>query len=91
MTSVQKTDFCEVIRQEKEKPISQSLLCERKHALGSNPEGNERDYFVTLDQVIQAMRDDLNVVEGDIAENVEHFVLTPFDGRKMIKDPNRVD
>jgi hypothetical protein len=91
MTSIQKTDFCEVIRQEKEKSISQSLLCERKHALQSNPDGNERDYFVTLDQVIQAMRDDLNVVEGDIAENVEHFVLTPFDGRKMIKDPNRVD
>jgi hypothetical protein len=66
-------------------------LCERKHALQSNPEGNERDYFVNLDQVIQAIRDDLNVMEGDIAENVEHFVLTPFDVRKMIKDPNRVD
>ena len=66
-------------------------MCERKHALEVDPQGNERDYFVTLDEMIQAMRDDLDVVEGDIAENVEHFVLTPFDARGMIKDPNVVD
>lgn len=91
LTTIQKDDFCKIVRLEKEKPISESLLCERKHALEVDPQGNERCYFVTLDEMIQAMRDDLDVVEGDIAENVEHFVLTPFDARRMIKAPNVVD
>ncbi len=47
--------------------------------------------FVSLDQLVQAIRHDLSVVEGDVSETIERYVGIPFDRFRMVKDPNVVD
>lgn len=47
--------------------------------------------WVTPDAIIECMRHDLGVVEGKIIEDIEKFVLIPYDRYKMVKDPNVVD
>ena len=54
-------------------------------------ENNFEDYFVSLDNLVQLIRDDLSVVEGDIQEMLEHFVDMPIDKFEMIRMPNIVD
>jgi len=49
------------------------------------------EYFVSLDNVVQSIREDLSVVEGDIQEMLEHFVEMPIDKFKLMKNPNIVD
>jgi len=46
---------------------------------------------VSLDNIIQAMRIDLAVVEGDVRQEIEHFVRTPYDKHGLMSHPNRVD
>ena len=49
------------------------------------------EYFISLDNVVQSIREDLSVVEGDIQEMLEHFVEMPIDKFKLMKNPNIVD
>ncbi len=49
------------------------------------------EYFISLDNVVQSIREDLSVVEGDIQEMLEHFVEMPMDKFKLMKNPNIVD
>ena len=49
------------------------------------------EYFISLDNVVQSIREDLSVVEGDIQEMLEHFVEMPMDKFKLMKNPNVVD
>lgn len=49
------------------------------------------DAFVTLDHLVQAIRRDLSVVEGDVQATIESFVSIPYDRFRLIKDPNVVD
>ena len=49
------------------------------------------EYFISLDNVVQSIREDLSVVEGDIQEMLEHFVEMPMDKYGLMKDPNIVD
>ena len=49
------------------------------------------EYFVSLDNIIQLIREDLSVVEGDIEELIENFVQMPMDKFKLMKNPNIVD
>ncbi len=49
------------------------------------------EYFVSLDNVVQSIREDLSVVEGDIQEMLEHFVEMPMDKFGLMKNPNVVD
>jgi hypothetical protein len=49
------------------------------------------DTFLSLDQLVQAIRQDLSVVEGDVSETIERYVGIPFDRFRMVKDPNVVD
>ncbi len=57
------------------------------------PLGEEtfEDYFISLDNLVQLIREDLSVVEGDIQEMLEHFVEMPVDKFKLMRDPNIVD
>jgi len=50
-----------------------------------------KDYFVSLDNLVQLIREDLSVVEGDIQEMLEHFVEMPMDKFGLMKNPNIVD
>lgn len=54
-------------------------------------EGTFDEYFISLDNVVQSIREDLSVVEGDIQEMLEHFVEMPMDKFKLMKNPNIVD
>lgn len=47
--------------------------------------------FVSLDQLVQAIRHDLSVVDGNITETIESYVGIPFDRYRMVKNPNVVD
>lgn len=47
--------------------------------------------FISLDDLVQAIRNDLSVVEGDVSNVLEKFVNIQYDRFKMIKDPNNVD
>lgn len=59
--------------------------------LSTLSEQNFYEFFVTLDEVLQEMRKDLAVVEGDIREIVEHFVDMPFDKYGLVRNPNVVN
>ena len=48
-------------------------------------------YFVSVDDVVQAIREDLSVVSGDVENMLEGFVMLEYDKFNMIKDPNKVD
>ena len=48
-------------------------------------------YFVSLDDLVQGIREDLSVVEGDVSDRLESFVQFAYDQYKLIKDPNIVD
>lgn len=52
--------------------------------------GNIND-FVSLDELVQAIRTDLSVVDGDVSKVLEVFVDMKYDCYKMIKNPNNVD
>ncbi len=56
----------------------------------SNNMGSVSD-FVSLDNLVQAIRLDLSVVEGDVSQTIEQYVGIPFDRFRMVKDPNVVD
>lgn len=47
--------------------------------------------FTTLDDLVQAIRSDLSIVDGNVSKTLERFVSMPYDPYKMIKDPNYVD
>ena len=47
--------------------------------------------FVSLDDLVQAIRNDLSVVEGDVSNVLERFVNIQYDRFHMIKDPNTID
>jgi hypothetical protein len=47
-----------------------------------------KDYFVSLDEVVQAMRDDLSIVTENVHEVLQSFILVPFDHHKLIRTPN---
>ena len=54
-------------------------------------EGTFDEYFISLDNVVQSIREDLSVVEGDIQEMLEHFVEMQMDKFGLMKNPNVVD
>ncbi|MEN8124523.1 MAG: hypothetical protein ABFR32_05275 [Bacteroidota bacterium] len=54
-------------------------------------EDSFKEYFVSLDNLVQLIREDLSVVEGDIQEMLEHFVEMPIDKFGLMKNPNVVE
>lgn len=52
---------------------------------------NFEDYFVSLDTLVQLIREDLSVVEGNIEAMLEHFVELPMDKFELMRNPNQVD
>ena len=48
-------------------------------------------YFVSIDDVVQAMREDLSVVEGDVENLLERFIEIKYNHYLMMKPPNVVD
>ncbi|TCK02492.1 hypothetical protein [Phorcysia thermohydrogeniphila] len=86
MDEEQIAHFVKYFRENKER------LAFNKRVADSEPlnEKNFSKFFVTLDEIVQGMREDLAVVEGDVRELIEHFVDMPFDSYGLIKKPNIV-
>lgn len=91
MSPNQLAHFQEFVKQEKQKKQAKSKLANHFHQQTISVENNEAAFFLSLDDFIQGIRQDLAVVEGNVKHDIEHFVRTPFDQFKLIKDPNIVD
>ena len=48
-------------------------------------------YFVTLDEIVQRMREDLSVVEGAVQDRLEYFVVLSYNKYGLIRNPSIVD
>lgn len=64
-------------------------LCKWQLTLPVN--GQEDEYFVSLGEVIQGIRHDLAVVEGDIKHDLELFIRMEFDKYRLMSKPNVLD
>ncbi len=90
MTSSQLENFRDFADEERKKPFELSKLAYSKHVLTEPVENNEVSYFVSMDEFIQGIRDDLNIIEGNVMHDVEHFVRTPIDKHGLFTSPNIV-
>ena len=72
--------------------VAHSYICPKKkhrHGVGRLiGEESAESIFVSLDEVVQGMRDDLAVVEGNIEQMLAAFVLVPFDAHLIMRSPN---
>jgi hypothetical protein len=92
MDDEQIANFEEFVQNEKRKPsAAASVLSNHKFSLKIPVRGNSDKYFVALDDLVQVMRSDLAVVDGDVKREIEHFVRLPYDSHTLIRNPNRVD
>ena len=91
LTEAQREHFAHFVERELTKERCDSHLAFSKQHLKVTPQADLEAYFLSLDELIQGIRSDLAVVEGDISRNVEHFVRIGYDQLKMMKEPNIVD
>ena len=89
MTVSQRESFCIYI--EKNKNENDFIIKRHKLKSNQNTKGNTQDYFISIDDVVQAMRDDLSVVHGEVLHLVEKFIDIRYDQYGLIKNPNKVD
>ncbi len=83
--------FRSLIEDEKTKLPEDSILAQHKHDLQAPVAGNEKQYFLSLDEFIQGLREDLAVIDGDVSHSLEHFVRTPINNHGLIPNPNKVE
>lgn len=92
MNEVQLAEFSAFAEQEKKKPHADaSKLCDQKFNQTLPVKGNEIEYFLSLDECIQGLREDLALIEGDVAHHIEHFVRTPINPKQIHAKPNIID
>ena len=91
LSNVQAEQFRLFVERERQKDADESQLCPSKKEIDGPVEGKESDFFVSLDEILQGMRRDLAVVDGDISTNVGHFIMTRYDELSLIKNPNVID
>jgi len=77
--------------QQKKTNIHDSYLSRKKHKLALSVPENIENYFVSLNDLIQAIRDDLDVVQGDVHKEIEHFIRLPYNHESLVTHPNLVD
>lgn len=91
MTDDQREHFIRFVAYAITKDKHTSRLAFNKHNLGIDPHSDPEAFFLSLDELIQGVRSDLAVVEGDIKRSVENFVQFGYDHFRMMKEPNIVD
>lgn len=92
MDKEQQDHFSNFIQKEKKKnDIHRSVLARQKFKLRLNIQGNESIYFLSLDDIIQDVREDLVVIGGDVKDEIEHFITMDINKHNMMKDPNIVN
>jgi len=80
-----------VQEQQKKINIHDSYLSRKKHKLSFSIAEDIESYFVSLNDLIQAIRDDLDVVQGDVHKEIEHFIRLPYNHGSLVTNPNLVD
>ena len=90
MTDIQKEHFIGNVEKGLPVDYASSWLAQSKYDHNKTPKEDPDFYFMSLDEVVQSMRTDLDVVEGVIMNNIETFVSIGYDEFHMIKDPNKV-
>ncbi len=83
--------FVASIERAKETEHTETFIASRKHVIVDLPKDNPQAYFLSLDEIIQGIREDLDVVEGNIQHNIENFVSVAYDQHKMMRNPNIVE
>jgi len=84
--------FSDFIKNEKSKAnIHNSALARQKYELNICIEGNESIYFTSLDDIIQDIREDLIIIDGDVKEEIEHFITMDLNKYNMMRNPNIVN
>ena len=92
MNDMQLAAFSEFVVNEKKKAnATDSVLCDAKFKLTKPVKGNEIHYFLSLDEFIQGLREDLALIDGDVSHDIEHFVRVPINALNLIAAPNHVD
>lgn len=91
LSEVQLQSFKNFVDEEKCKPMEFSKLANHKYALATPVSGNEISYFLSLDEFIQGLRDDLAIIDGDVSHDLEHFVRTPLNAQGLFANPNRAE
>jgi hypothetical protein len=83
--------FSNFIKEEKQKKSAQtSVLCDQKFNINVPVEGNEIQYFLSLDEFIQGLREDLALIDGDVSHDIEHFVRTPINPLDVYATPKKL-
>ncbi len=91
MSTSQIDHFIAAVQKAKESEHTETFIASSKHIIDDLPQENPQAYFLSLDEIIQGIRDDLDVVEGNIQHNIENFVSVAYDQFKMMRNPNIVD
>jgi len=92
LNDVQLAEFSKFAESEKKHVNADaSKLCDQKYNQTVPVKGNEIMYFLSLDECIQGLREDLALIEGDVAHHIEHFVRTPINPKQIHANPNRID
>ena len=90
LTQIQRNSFVDMVKSGELK-LALSKRIQKEFPENNDLNQNLEWYFVTLDDLVQAMRKDLSVVDGNIRSMIDNFVSPKYDHKKMIKDPNFVD
>lgn len=94
MDEEQRAHFVKLAELEKTRDLKHSLLAAPKHEIARSLKvttENAEIVFVSLDDLIQGLRTDLEVVDGDIQHDVENFARMPFNKDKMIRFPTVIE
>jgi len=87
MTSDQRRHFADFVRDEISGDRENCFLAKEKTGNINEP----ITYFVTLDEIVQGMREDLSVVEGAVQDRLEYFVVLSYNKYGLIRNPSIVD
>jgi len=83
--------FSEFVEKEQQKDSAEkSVLCDAKFNQKLPIKGNEIHYFLSLDEFIQGLREDLALISGDVSHDIEHFVRTPINPLNIHPMPNKI-
>ena len=92
MDKEQHDHFSKFIKKEKNRSdIHNSSLARQKFKLSLDVEGNESIYFLSLDDIVQDIREDLAIIGGDVKDEIEHFITMDINKYNMMKNPNIVN
>ncbi len=91
MNQSQKDNFITFTNEELKKDEDNSTLALNKYSLKKDAKDNIRGFFVSLDDLIQGIRDDLAVVEGSIKHDIEDFIKIKYDQFQQMENPNIID